>query len=531
MALFNDKRAMSVAHGHRNFMGGVSYDVGDPVLAFKLAAASCFFGEPMYYHRDAADTRPSRSGARRPNLTDDELAHLRSTLNALDPRDWRDKTPAERMESAIDAALAHDAERTLIEAARLRNDEHIRTTPQVVLVRAAHHPSVRGTTLVRRYAREIVQRADEPAVGLAYQMYRYGKPIPNSLKRAWRDALSRFDDYALAKYRLEAKTAKTVDVVNLVHPKSPSCDRLAKGELVTTDRTWEAVLSAKGSSKESWHEALPLMGHLALLRNLRNFLDAKVDPQRFLPRLIGGVERGHALPFRYASAYFAIAQHEGRAGDQVREALEQCIRRRMGALPRFQGRLMALSDNSGSARGATTSSMGTMQIATIGNLTSILAAKCASEGHVGVFGDSLETFRPAKKSSIFQELENADRLGNGVGGGTENGIWLFLDRAIRAREHWDHLFVFSDMQAGHGGLYGTNKAQYADYLFRGHYIDVAKLVAEYRKRVNPHVFVYLVQIAGYRDTLIPELYDRTFILGGWGEGLLRFAGEMSTLAA
>ena len=28
---------------------------------------------------------------------------------------------------------------------------------------------------------------------------------------------------------------------------------------------------------------------------------------------------------------------------------------------------------------------------------------------------------------------------------------------------------------------------------------------------------------------MPEFYDRTYILGGWGEGLLRFAAAMKTL--
>jgi hypothetical protein len=45
--------------------------------------------------------------------------------------------------------------------------------------------------------------------------------------------------------------------------------------------------------------------------------------------------------------------------------------------------------------------------------------------------------------------------------------------------------------------------------------------------VNPQVKVFLVQIAGYKDTLVPEFYERTYILGGWGEGLLRFAEAMS----
>ena len=87
------------------------------------------------------------------------------------------------------------------------------------------------------------------------------------------------------------------------------------------------------------------------------------------------------------------------------------------------------------------------------------------------------------------------------------------------------------MQAGHGGLFGTKPDEYRDFIWSkgGHYIDVPKLIAAYRAQVNPKVMVYLVQVAGYADTLVPEHCDRTFILGGWGEGLLRFAAQMSSL--
>ena len=55
------------------------------------------------------------------------------------------------------------------------------------------------------------------------------------------------------------------------------------------------------------------------------------------------------------------------------------------------------------------------------------------------------------------------------------------------------------------------------------------LVAAYRAEVNPKVHVHLVQVAGYQDTIVPEHYDRTTILGGWGDGLLRFAAELARL--
>lgn len=509
---------------HLNYMGGPSYTVNDPLLRLRMVAASCFFGEPMYYQRDGSDSRSVRHN---PNwrLTDKDVAHLRNTLQALDPQAWRGMTPAELMESAIDAALDHDPVATLKEAVRLRNEAYIRVTPQVILVRAAQHEAVRGTGLVRQYAPEIIKRADEPATGLAYQMARFGKPIPNALKKAWRDALERFSAYQLAKYRLENRAIKTVDVVNLVHPKSAAVDKLANGALTVTGRTWEGIVSAKGSTKDAWLEALDVMGHMALLRNLRNLLANEVDPALFTDKLVEGAARGKQLPFRYYSAYRALGKD---APTAVLDAVEAALEAALGNLPRFEGRVMSLCDNSGSARGTATSSMGTMQIATIANLTAVLTALRSDDGHIGVFGDRLETLPVRKRSSVFDMLDKAEEQGKRIGGGTENGIWLFWDKAIRDKQHWDSVFVYSDMQAGHGGLYGTDQQAYAAYAWpsRPRYIDVPSLIAAYRKQVNPNVQVFLVQVAGYRDTIVPEFYDRTTILGGWSDSVLRFADAM-----
>lgn len=526
MGFLNRKRTVKPPDTHLNWMAGPSYDINDPLLRLRLAASSCFFGEPMYYQRDPDDKRPLKTHIRGA-LTDAMLKHVRATLNAVDPQDWRGKTPAELMESAIDAALDANPEATLQEAVRLRQEEHIRTTPQVILVRAANHPKVRGTTLIRQYAPKIISRADEPAVGLAYQLAKYGKPVPNALKKAWRAALERQSEYNLAKYRMEGRGVKLVDLVNLVHPKSEAVDKLVNGTLKLTEQTWEAIISAQGASRESWESALKVMGHMALLRNLRNLLEQKVDPALFVDTLQEGAVNGKQLPFRYYSAYKAI---QSGAPGQVLDAVESCLMTSLGNLPAFNGRVMSLCDNSGSARGTATSSMGTMQISSIANLTAVLTAMRADEGYIGVFGDKLETLPVRKRSSVFDLVKEADRLGAGVGGGTENGIWLFWDKAIREREHWDMVFVYSDMQAGHGGLYGVKPDDYKAYKWNNtQYIDVPLLIKTYRQRVNPNVLVFLVQVAGYQDTILPEFYDKTYILGGWGDGLLRFAAEMAGL--
>jgi len=529
MSTINQKSQGIKEKSHANFMGGPSYDINDPILKLRIAASSCFFGEPMYYHTDGKSKSPVIGRARSRMLSDREINYLRETLDAIDPVEWRGLSPSKLMEKAIDEALEYDVEKTLQEAVRLRNDEFIRATPQVILVRAANHKNSKGTNLIRKYASKIIVRADEPATCFAYQMSAFGKPIPNSLKRAVGDRLSSFNDYNLAKYRLENKRYKTIDVVNMFRPKhTDSLKKLVEGKLTVTGETWEAIISEKGSSKETWEEALRKMGHMALLRNLRNLMQNGVDDSMFLHKLIDGVENGKQLPFRYYSAYRALKESSDKIPAHVLDAVETCMEKSIGALPRFSGKVMSLCDNSGSAQSATTSSMGSMQISTIGNLTGIVTGKASGEGYLGIFGDRLEVMPVRKKSSIFDQLEQADKVASGIGGSTENGIWLFWDKAIKEREHWDSVFIYSDMQAGHGGLYGVDAGSYSDYRWnRTTYIDVPKLIARYRNLVNPDVKVFLVQIAGYQDTIIPEFYDKTYILGGWGTGLLRFAKYVS----
>ena len=515
---------------HKNFMDGPSYKIGDPVFNLRLAASSCFFGEPMFYH---SENKKSRSSSRYDSLSINQRSYLRETLDAVDPLDWREKSPAELIEFAIDAALDYDAEATLKEAVRLRNEDYIRTTPQIIMVRAANHEAVKGTGLVRKYGPQIIKRVDELAVQTAYQIEKFGrKGIPNSLKsKAWRDAFAKFDEYQLAKYRMENRDVKTVDVMNLCHPSSDAVSKLAKGQLKISGKTWEAFISENGSSKETWEEAISLMNHMALLRNLRNLLENGVSTKKFLKKLTEGVEGAKQLPFRYYSAYQAVANGGGSQVAPVLDAIEDCLEISLNNVPHFNGRVMSLCDNSGSAWDNTTSSLGTMHMAQIANLTAAITARVSDEGYVGIFGDRLKELGVRKKSSIFDQVKEMDSIGHGIGGGTEHGIWLFWDKAIKKKEHWDSVFIYSDMQAGHGGLYGTGG--YSNYVWGGRggqeYIDVPKLIMDYRDKVNPDVMVYCVQVAGYQDTIIPEFYDKTYILGGWGDGLLRFAASMSKM--
>lgn len=531
----------SAAGTHRNFMNGPAFDVTDPIARLRMMAASCFFGEPRYYNVLAGESAIDRAAAcvhrQQQNRADPTTSYLAQILGEATVAPSADPNYL-RMEVAIDDALAHDPLATLQLAAELRQVHMIRTTPQVILVRAAHHAKVRGTGLVRQLAPEIIRRADEPATQLAYHLAAYGAnaPVPNALKKAWRDYLTTVPAGTLAKYRLNDHAVKTVDVVNLCRPKSTEAlSTLVRGTLRLQQNTWESLISAKGNTREAWAEAcekflLRPAGHMALLRNLRNLNTHGLVDKTVTDALVAGAKEGKQLPFRYVSAYRAV-QDMKPTNALLLDGLEAALLAALDAQPKLRGRVMSLSDNSGSAWGQMTSEAGTMEVATIGNLAAVLTGLTADEGHVGVFGDRLRMLALHKRRSVFDQLDAVTALGQDVGQATENGIWLFLEQAIREKQHWDHLFVYSDMQAGHGGLYGPNPQAYANYQWPAsrRHIDVPKLIQTYRAQVNPKVMVYLVQTAGYSDTLMPEAHGRTFILGGWGPGLLRYAQTMADL--
>jgi len=240
--------------GHANFEGGVSFDINCPLTKLRMVAASCFFGEPQFYVDGGLK---AKSGKINSGISGTQMQYLMDVLKGIvTPAETNGKTTVTVMEEAIDRALDLDLEATLRIAVALRNEDMIRTTPQVIMVRAANHKASKGTGLIRKYAKDILKRADEPAVQMAYQLHRYGKTIPNALKKSWREVLESANDYTLAKYRMESRTVKTIDVVRMAHAHSDAIDKLVYDKLKSEQRTWESLISEKGSTKATWEEVI-----------------------------------------------------------------------------------------------------------------------------------------------------------------------------------------------------------------------------------------------------------------------------------
>lgn len=528
-----DPRALELAarlkDSKRNFMDGVSYTV-NPLDTLKLISASSVFGEPQYY-RDGDNGQAK--------LLDGQYGidavFARYSLDALDP--YRGQRTSQVMEQAIDAALDCDFGAVLDWALELRARYMMRLNPQVIMARAAMHPGRVAYTRTHpgRFAEieaKVMARGDDVSHQLRYCLAVNGskRGIPAILKRAWARRIGDMDAYTMAKYANAG--IGLVDAVRICHAKGPLVDTLMRQGKVPMPEgqdTWERLRA----SGKGWKEILSeiRMPHMALLRNLRGIFSEVRDAdvrREALEQLERGVKKGRQFPFRYLSAWKAVSETGQVWTSQVKSSLESCIDRACENLPALPGRCAFLTDNSGSAWGTCTSEWGTMQVAEIGNLSAVIGAMRADEGVAFPFGDRLVPVPIHKDEGVLAQQRRVSASGKTCGGATENGVWLFFRDAIYERQHWDSIFIYSDMQAGHGGLYGRNPEDYAALgcKVNGTYIDVNRLVQLYRQQVNPKVNVYCIQTAGYTNVLVPEYGYRTAVLYGWTGRELVFADAM-----
>ena len=493
-----------------NFMGGTSYTL-NPLDTLRIVAASSIFGEPSYYR--GSHDKPS-------NLS----TLLKNDVLGLYGEDVESTTDV--FTNVIDSALDYDFGGTLEMARTLRHEYFMRLNPAVIFIRAAQHPkrvefNNENPGVMRKIGSELIVRPDDITNQFDYYMWLNvtKKGLPSIVKRVWADTLGEFDAYRINKY----KSKSLIDLVRISHAKSDVINELMTTGGVSVDessQTWESLRS----QGKTWVEIFDTIKipHMALLRNLRGIF-TEVDNKEFADKvcenLVSGVPYGKQFPFRYYTAYQMIDRSDVNHKGLILDTLEECLDVSVSNLPKLEGKTICLSDNSGSAWGSLNSEYGTVTVAEIGNLSSIVTALQSDEGEVGVFGDRLSIKPVSSRNGILSQAREAANRGRAQGGATENGIWLFFRDAIKNKTHYDNIFVYSDMQAGHGGLFGVDEKEYKDYIYEdnrwGSHIDVLKLVQKYRSTVNPKVNIFTVQTAGYNNSVVPETLYRGAVLGGW----------------
>lgn len=282
----------------------------------------------------------------------------------------------------------------------LRREGFMRSAPVVIAAEYVRAGGENGRAMVNA----ALQRADEPAELLAYWMSRYGRKIPQPIKRGVADAALRlYNERAVLKYDGSSKAWRFGDVIELTHPKPVApwqsdlfkfcLDRRRHSVLVPESLpmiegamalekvlpegrreilrgdperlkaagfTWERLSGwiPGGMDAEAWEAIIPSMGYMALLRNLRNFDQAGVSDDTALAigqRLADPdqVARSMQFPFRFYSAW------KQAVGLRWANALEVALSYSVSNIPTFSGKTLVIVDVSGSMTGRM-SARGTM---------------------------------------------------------------------------------------------------------------------------------------------------------------------------
>ncbi len=519
-----------------NKAGGQAFSVADPSVRMLTMLGSSFWNEPTYYGTPASKAATAPKGAKGAKASKDAVA----TAEPLSTE------AAAILVTAQEIARGDNPRDLLALALWARSEMNIRTTPQILLAVAANEPKTKP--FVRAYASKIVMRADEVRQVFAAHLAlfangvganQHGQKLPNSLKRGLADALSKFSESQLMKYD-SAERPTFADVLKMIDrskdralpqgvykylmtgevsdpaampviaarkalAKKNVLDDEARALIRTSHANWEVVLSQFGSKKEVWELAVPEMGYMALLRNLRNLLQAGIDPGSLAKRLADPkeVERSKQLPFRFYSAWKMLLDAGVLQGPNrvVADALDAALAHSARALPRISGVTAIASDNSGSM-GSPVSAKSIVTAQAAANLLAAMALRISDDGHVFVFGEQAALVPLSANEKILTAMSKQASTNVGHSTNAHRVIELMLAKKMFV----DRLIVFSDMQC-YDSTGGSN--------------TLSGAVAEYRKKVNPALFVHSIDLVGYGKSALSASDSRVNLVSGFSEKILR----------
>lgn len=284
-------------------------------------------------------------------------------------------------------------------ALECRENFKLRHVP-LLLVRELARISYKGTADILE---KVIQRPDELTEFLA--MYWAGKKTPLSaqVKKGLAKAFVKFDEYRLAKYNRN-NAIKLRDVLFLCHAKPQSNEqaeiwkRLIDGTLAIPD-TWEVALSS-GKDKKATFERLIAerkLGALALLRNLRNMLEAKVSVN-IIEEALNTMNVERVLPFRFITA--------ARYAPRLEHALDLAMLMSASKLPKIEGKTALLVDHSGSMQSTLSDKSELTRFDAAGAVGIILRESCTDEFRVFTFSDTCIEVPPRHGLAMIDAIKH-----------------------------------------------------------------------------------------------------------------------------
>jgi hypothetical protein len=382
---------------------------------------------------------------------------------------------ATRVTALCKAVSFDDLAQTAIDA---REKFKLRHAP-LLLVREAlrYHKGRKVGDLIAR----IIQRPDELGELLAlYWKDKKDAPLTAQLKIGLARALKKFSPYSLAKYNRDG-AVKLRDVLFLSHAKPRDeaqaviFKSLVDGTLIAPD-TWEVALSSGADKAQTFTRLMAekKLGALALLRNLRNMIEAGVNEDAIRDAL-GSMNAERVLPFRFISA--------ARYAPRLEDALEQAMFRCLAEVPRLTGKTALLIDHSGSMQQPVSAKSEITRFDAAAALAMILR-EVAERCRVFTFSDRMVEVPPRRGFALVQAVREVIHPVNTMLGSAVRKVYQIYPECTR-------IIVVTDEQS-------------AD------------------RPPHPQGTGYIINVAGNKQGIA---YGPWISIDGWSEAVLEYIRE------
>jgi hypothetical protein len=298
-------------------------------------------------------------------------------------------------------------------------------------------------------------------------------------------------------------------------------NKIAKDELATA-YTWETEMSAVGqesfenaeakatAKKEKWEELIMSgkMGYMAMLRNLRNIIEAEVSDEALQKvcdyiadeKAVAGAKQ---LPFRYLAAYRELKVMNSGAVARVLTALEKAVLYTASNIKSFDAKtsIVIACDVSSSMQVAISAKSKILNY-DIGLMLAMLLQNRSKNVITGMFGDSWKVINMPQVSVLANVDEFYKREGE-VGYST-NGYKVIQD-LIDRRLKVDKVMMFTDCQ-----MWDSNASANAMQM-------AVSAVWDKYKSIAPDAKLYLFDLAGHGKTPLDIRRKDVYLIAGWSD--------------
>lgn len=412
-----------------------------------------------------------------------------------------------------------------------RTQMHMRTISHVLLGEASLLNKGEAKPHIKEWTPHIIQRVDDINEVIAYVKSRIGEigdkadtgSLPQALKEGLQIAFTKFNAYQFGKYRQKDRDITLQDVIRIVHPTALNEEQNNLFKSIRTDtlpvpETWETYISKNGSNTESWSYIAPKLPIFALLRNLRNLLEHKVDMNLVLDKFTNAniIHNSKIFPYRFYSAYkvvSAIDDCDPIQQKQTINALNTAIGISCDNLE-FGGRTAIFVDDSGSMD----DNISTKSTIHKNEIAYVLGTVCNKINNTNItllFGDNVKKFTFDDNTGILTNVNKIDEFARRYESSIGHSTYAFkcVQYLLEHNINVDRIVLFSDMQC-----YGETPHSYS---YTNNF-TLQNQLEEYRKTINKNVYMYEFNLSSYGDSPINIANKHTLLVSGFSEKIFSY---------